>query len=86
MIEVKESAESEQKSVKNVQLKTLKNNFRKMERNVRKPWITQEKLEEMEERRKYNSNNIEHVRLNNELRRETIMEKRRTSTRHVMIS
>ena len=67
-----ESAEVQWQNVKYVLLHTLKKEVGREEKRARKPWITKEMLEKMEERRKCkNVNKEEYRRLNNALRRET---------------
>lgn len=67
-----ETTEREQNSINCVMLDTLNNNVGKMEKIIRKPWITQNILKKIEERRKHkNTNSVEYRRLNNELNRDT---------------
>ena len=58
--------------VKETLLDILNNDIGKMEIAPRKPWITEEMIKKMEERRIAKTTNIkEYRRLNNQLRRET---------------
>ena len=58
--------------VKKVLINTLENKVGRMERPIKKPWITNEMVRKMEERRTWkNKNEIKYKALNNALRRET---------------
>ncbi|XP_026482140.1 craniofacial development protein 2-like [Ctenocephalides felis] len=67
-----EAVEKDWKEVKSVLLETLEDNVEKLEKVARKPWITQEMIKKMDERRKYkNTDPRMYRKMNNELRRET---------------
>ncbi|XP_026467813.1 uncharacterized protein LOC113371400 [Ctenocephalides felis] len=68
----KEAVEKDWNEVKSVLLETLEDNVGKLEKVARKPWITQEMIKKMDERRKYkNTDPRMYRKMNNELRRET---------------
>ncbi|XP_026467799.1 craniofacial development protein 2-like [Ctenocephalides felis] len=67
-----EVVEKDLNEVKSVLLETLENNVGKLEKVAKKPWITQEIIKKMDERRKYkNTDPRMYRKINNELRRET---------------
>ena len=69
---LKDNTEVTWEAVKEVLIDTLENDVGKIDVQPKKPWITQEMLEKMRERRKYkNRDEVEYRRLNNALRRET---------------
>jgi len=64
-------------------LDTITDLVRKVEKRARKPWITQEMISKMDERRKWKNVNTEegrknYMRLRNELKSNEIMEFQRT--------
>ena len=58
--------------VKKVLINTLENKVGRMERPIKKPWITNAMVQKMEERRKWkNKDEVKYKALNNAIRRET---------------
>jgi len=75
------NAEEQRNNIKECLLDTISDLVRKVEKRARKPWITQEMISKMGERRKLKNVNTEegrknYRRLRNELKRDTDMPKR----------
>jgi hypothetical protein len=73
---VSRNMEGQWNNIKKCLLDTMSNCVGKVEKRARKPWITQEMISKLDERRKWKSVNTEeerktYRRLNNELRRAT---------------